>query len=242
MRRDSDHLDPCATGQHPGPSRVGWGLASTSLGVCGRLEWTRGQRRRCLPGRRDRDESRGKNGGSRCHLDLLPDHHLKCFLHKNCDCRGRSGACAWDGRADDRFHKRRWNGRTGFGAKHRRYARCQGCDPSASQPAPEPETASVEPALDGSHRPGELTGCLLVCHTLQIAQVDGAPVLEREPVKLSADDLADFGLFHLGVRIIACSHWSFRATRGSTARMETSPDRDAVGHAVEPPTERVIDV
>ena len=95
--------------------------------------------------------------------------------------------------------------------------------------------------LTGSQRPRKLTGCLLCVIPCKSHRSTAHGGLERKPVKLRANDLADFRLFHFGVWIIACSHWSFRATPGSTARMETSTDRDAVGHTVEPPTERVID-
>ena len=53
-----------------------------------------------------------------------------------------------------------------------------GRETPAHQPVPQSEPASGQPALDGRHRPIELTGRLVVRHALEVAKLDRAAVLD----------------------------------------------------------------
>ena len=201
--------------------------------------WRR--RRRCSMGQGRRRDASDDNGCRHGHLQLLPHHQLKYLPHKTGDHWRHSVGPAWHGRVHDRPHKPRGNGRAGRFAKPGGQCRREG-RAAASQPAPEPEPASGQPALDGCQRPVKLTGCLFVSHALEIAQIDRAPVLERQAVDFITDDLADFTLFQIAVRIIGGYRRNFTPKRSSPTCAEAGPNRDAMCHTVEPTTEGIIDV
>ncbi len=115
-----------------------------------------------------------------------------------------------------------------------------GRETSPRQPLPQSEPALGQPALDCRHRPVELPGRLVVRHPLEVAQLDRAPVLRRQPVQLLTHGVAEVPEFHLAHRIIGRRRQGSVDPGSSSLGLGPGPTRDAVSDPVEPAAERPV--
>ena len=134
------------------------------------------------------------------------------------------------------------DGRPGFAGEQRGHPDRDGDGPEAApcQPLPQPEPAAGQSALDGRHRPVELPGRLVVRHPLEVAQLDRASILRRQPVQFLAQGVAKVPELRVGRRIIG-RHGRGSVDPGrSSSGLGTGPERDAAGDPVEPSAEGPI--